>query len=48
MLKEYLNDKEISEDELKRGEEMIQKATDNFIKKVDNLLEEKEKDLLEI
>ena len=34
MLKEYLNDKEISEDELKRGEEMIQKATDNFIKKV--------------
>ena len=48
MLKEYLNDKEMSEDELKRGEEMIQKATDNFIKKVDNLLEEKEKDLLEI
>ena len=48
MLKEYLNEKEISEDELKRGEEMIQKATDNFIKKVDNLLEEKEKDLLEI
>ena len=48
MLKEYLNEKEISEDELKRGEEMVQKATDNFIKKVDDLLEEKEKDLLEI
>ena len=47
MLKEYLNEKEISEDDLKRGEELIQKATDEFIKKVDSLLEEKEKDLLD-
>ena len=43
MLKEYLNDKEISEDELKRGEEMIQKATDNFIKKVDIFLKKKKR-----
>ena len=47
MLKEYLNEKEILEDDLKRGEELIQKATDEFIKKVDSLLEEKEKDLLD-
>ena len=47
MLKEYLNEKEISEDDLKRGEELIQNATDEFIKKVDSLLEEKEKDLLD-
>ena len=47
MLKEYLNEKEISEDDLKKGEELIQRATDEFIKKVDSLLEEKEKDLLD-
>ena len=47
MLKEYLNEKEISEDDLKKGEELIQRATDEFIKKVDTLLEEKEKDLLD-
>ena len=47
MLKEYLNEKEISEDDLKRGEELIQNATDEFIKKVDSLLVEKEKDLLD-
>ena len=48
MLKEYLNEKEISEDDLKRGEELIQNATDEFIKKVDSLLIEKEKDLLDL
>ena len=47
MLKEYLNEKEISEDDLIKGEELIQRATDEFIKKVDTLLEEKEKDLLD-
>ena len=47
MLKEYLNEKEISEDDLKKGEELIQRATDEFIKKVDTLLEKKEKDLLD-
>ncbi len=47
MLKEYLNEKEISEDDLKKGEELIQRATDEFVKKVDILLEEKEKDLLD-
>ena len=47
MLKEYLTEKEITEDELKKGEELIQRATDEFVKKVDILLEEKEKDLLD-
>jgi len=47
LLKEYLSEKEISEDDLKRGEELVQNATDSFIKKVDELLEGKEKDLLD-
>ena len=47
ILKEYLNEKEISEDDLKRGEELIQNTTNEFIKKVDSLLVEKEKDLLD-
>ena len=48
LLKEYLNEKEISEDDLKRGEVLIQEVTDKFVESVDNLLKEKEKDLLEI
>ncbi len=48
LLKEYLNEKEISEDDLKRGEVLIQEVTDQFVESVDNLLKEKEKDLLEI
>ena len=47
MLKEFFSEKEISEDDLKKGEELIQNATDEYIKKVDLLLEEKEKDLLD-
>ncbi len=48
LLKEFCNEKEISQDELRRGEDLIQKLTDNFIEKIDDLLEKKEKDLLEI
>ena len=48
MLKEFCNEKEISQDDLRRGEELIQKLTDNFIEKIENLLEKKESDLLEI
>ncbi|MFL2779619.1 MAG: ribosome recycling factor [Gammaproteobacteria bacterium] len=47
MLKEYLNEKEISEDDLKKGEALIQDITDQHVEKVDSLLKEKEKDLLE-
>lgn len=48
LLKDYLNEKEISEDDLKRGEVLIQEVTDQYVESVDNLLKEKEKDLLEI
>ena len=48
LLKEYLKEKEISEDEERRGQEIIQNLTDDFISKVAQLLELKEKDLLEI
>ena len=43
MLKEFLNEKEISQDDLRRGEEIIQKITDDFINKIDLLLEKKKK-----
>ena len=48
ILKEFCNEKEISEDDLRRGEDLIKKLTDNFIKKIDLLVDKKEKDLLEI
>ena len=48
ILKEFCNEKEISQDDLRRGEELIQKLTDNFIEKIEKLLEKKESDLLEI
>ena len=46
-LKEFLKEKEISEDEERQGEEAIQKLTDLFVEKVDAALEAKEKDLLD-
>mgnify|MGYP001419433704 FL=1 len=46
-LKEFLKEKEISEDEERQGEEEIQKLTDLFVEKVDAALEAKEKDLLD-
>jgi ribosome recycling factor len=47
-IKELLKEKEISEDEERKGEEAIQKVTDRFVARVDALLEEKESDLMEI
>jgi ribosome recycling factor len=47
-LKELEKEKEISEDDLRRSEEQIQKLTDAKVAKVDEFLEEKEKELLEI
>lgn len=47
-LKASLKDKLISEDEEKRGEEQIQKLTDQHIKEIEILLEAKEADLLAI
>jgi ribosome recycling factor len=48
MLKELLKDKEITEDDSRRGEEDIQKLTDAKVKEVDDLLSAKETDLMEI
>ena len=45
-LKKAAKDKLISEDETKRGETEVQKATDDFIKKVDQLAKEKEQSIL--
>ena len=47
-LKEYRTEKEITEDEERRGNEMIQRLTDQCIAEVDKVLEAKEADLLEI
>ncbi|MCB0421754.1 MAG: ribosome recycling factor [Bdellovibrionales bacterium] len=46
LLKQLLKDKEISEDDKKRVEDEIQKVTDDFIKKIDTLSADKEKDLM--
>ena len=47
-IKELLKEKEISEDESRKGEDVIQKLTDSVIKQVDELLAGKEKELMEI
>ncbi len=45
-IKELLKEKMISEDEAHSSEDKIQKITDQFIKEIEKLLEEKEADLL--
>lgn len=47
-LKDLLKEKEITEDEERRGEEQIQKITDKYIAAVDASLETKESELMEI
>ena len=47
-LKGLLKDGEISKDEERKAEEQIQKLTDQFIKKLDTALAEKEAELMEI
>lgn len=47
-LKDLLKEKEITEDDEKRGNDVIQKLTDSYIAKVESLLLEKEKDLMEV
>ncbi|MFO7460628.1 MAG: ribosome recycling factor [Desulfatiglandales bacterium] len=47
LLKELKNEKEISEDDLFRAQEEVQKLTDEFIKKIDELTGEKEKEIME-
>jgi ribosome recycling factor len=46
--KDLLKAKDITEDELHGVEDRIQKLTDQFIKEVDKICEEKEKDLMKV
>jgi ribosome recycling factor len=48
MLKELEKEKEISEDDERRGQEAVQKLTDDFVARVEKMLAEKEADLMEI
>jgi ribosome recycling factor len=47
-LRKLEKDKDITEDEQKRGEKDIQELTDDYVARVDKVIEEKEKDLMEI
>ena len=47
-VKKAFKDKVISEDESKKGEADVQKITDDFIKKIDQIADEKEKSILTI
>jgi ribosome recycling factor len=48
MLKELVKDKEISEDDERRGQEAVQKLTDSFVARAEKMLADKESDLMEI
>ncbi|KNZ71233.1 ribosome recycling factor [Thermincola ferriacetica] len=47
-LKEFEKSGDISEDDNRRGQEEIQKLTDKYIKEVDQLLEHKEQEIMEV
>jgi len=47
LLKELKNDKEISEDEMYKSQDSVQRITDEFIKKIDEITAEKEKEIIE-
>ena len=47
-LKDSQKDKELTEDDVRRGETLIQQLTDQFVSRVDELVGVKEKELMEI
>ncbi len=47
-LKKKKNDKEISEDDMHKGQDEVQKLTDAYVKKSDEALVAKEKEIMEI
>ena len=47
-LREFENEKMISEDDLKHGETELQKITDDFIKEINELGERKEVEVMEV
>jgi ribosome recycling factor len=47
-LKDLVKEKMISEDDERRGQEIIQKLTDQHVKEIDDVLKKKEEDLMSI
>ncbi len=47
-LKDLEKTKDISQDDLRRGQEQVQKITDRFISRVDDVLNAKEHEILEV
>lgn len=47
-IKELLKEKEISEDQSRASEENVQSLTNDFVKKIDQILADKEKELMEV
>ena len=48
MLKDLLKEKQITEDDVRRGEANIQKITDKHISEIDKIIESKETDLMAV
>jgi ribosome recycling factor len=48
LLKEMLKEKTITEDDLKRANEKVQKETDAGIAKIDEIIQKKEKEIMEV
>jgi ribosome recycling factor len=48
MLKEMKKDKQVTEDDLFRHQEEVQKLTDQYVQKLEGVLKDKEKEILEI
>jgi len=47
-MRDFEKEKMISEDELKRGEEDLQKLTDRFVEEINERGQEKEKEIMEV
>jgi ribosome recycling factor len=47
-IKAMKKDSEVSEDEVKKGEEDVQKRTDNYVKEIDKIIEVKEKEIMAV
>lgn len=47
-IKELEKEKEVGEDDARKGEENIQQLTNKYVKEMDDLLAEKEKELMEV
>ncbi len=47
-IKEREKKKEISEDEMKRWQDRVQKETDSYVKKIDEILKAKEQEIMEV